>query len=402
MASAFSAETPRIAHAQGSSSPLSGPRPARWRPNLMDGCYAREMLLPMTLGLIVLMLALAGNFVYWAINSVVNQGMPISPVVRLFLLASPGFAIQGVPAGVILAVCLVLNRAVRDNEVIALRAGGASLTRIVAPFLVMAALASVADWFIVEKVAPITNDLAEKSLARIMLRPSVALIESDKYFRVGQFYFYVGSVQGHGPGAILQNVMIYERDSSRYSSLVPATFPIVRLAALGQEDPVGSGKWRFDHVIQHVYNPDGTQLSEASVDRVYIDVGQDIQTYWAEQKQPFSMTSDELSREIKDLSNAAFDAGQLNALRVDYYRRFALPAACLVMALVAAPLSLRFARHGSFAGLVSAFLLAFLWQGFDGWFRALGIAGRMPPLAAAWTTNALFVFAGCLLLALER
>jgi len=114
------------------------------------------------------------------------------------------------------------------------------------------------------------------------------------------------------------------------------------------------------------------------------------------------MTSDELSREIKDLSNAAFDAGQLNALRVDYYRRFALPAACLVMALVAAPLSLRFARHGSFAGLVSAFLLAFLWQGFDGWFRALGIAGRLPPLGAAWATNALFVGAGCLLLALER
>ena len=44
--------------------------------------------------------------------------------------------------------------------------------------------------------------------------------------------------------------------------------------------------------------------------------------------------------------------------------------------------------------LVAAFLLAFLWQGFDGWFRALGIAGYMPPIVAAWATDALFLVVG--------
>jgi lipopolysaccharide export LptBFGC system permease protein LptF len=92
------------------------------------------MLLPMSSGLIVLIVVMAGNFVYWAINSIINHGMSVTPVLRLFLLAAPGFAVQGIPAGVILAVCLVLNRAVRDNEIIALRVGGASLPRIIAPF----------------------------------------------------------------------------------------------------------------------------------------------------------------------------------------------------------------------------------------------------------------------------
>ena len=194
-----------------------------WRYNALDSCYAREMLLPMSLGLIVLMLVLAGNFTYWAINAIVNQNLQIKAVLRLFLLAMPGFAVQGIPAGVILAVCLVLNRAVRDNEILALRGGGASLVRIIAPFLAMAAIASAIDWFLVEKIAPKTNAAAEKSLAKLMAQQVAPLIESDRYFHVGDYWFYVGAAQN----GVLSRVMIYERRQTSYSSLVPTTFPLV-------------------------------------------------------------------------------------------------------------------------------------------------------------------------------
>jgi lipopolysaccharide export system permease protein len=369
-----------------------------FRPIACDWCYAREMLLPMSIGMIVIMLAFAGNFVYWAINSIVNRGMSIAPVVRMFILAMPGFAVQGIPAGVILAVCLVLNRAVRDNEVIALRVGGASLPRIVMPFLLMSLLASVGDWLLVEKVAPVTNDMAEKELLRLMARSAVPLIESDKYFRAGQYYFYVESVEN----GVLHNVMVYERGSSTYGAFVPQTFPIVRLARVAHEDAKVPGRWIFEDVVQHIYNADGSQLSEARAKVVKLDVGQQLKTYWTDEKQPFSMTSDELSQRIKDLDNAAYDPSRLQQLRVDYYRRYALPLACFVMALVAAPLALRFARQGSFAGLVLAFVLAFLWQGFDGWLRALGIAGYLPPVVAAGATDALFILVGATLLWRER
>lgn len=369
-----------------------------FRPIACDWCYAREMLLPMSIGVIVIVLALAGNFVYWAINSIVNRGMSIEPVVRMFLLALPGFAIQGIPAGVILAVCLVLNRAVRDNEVIALRVGGASLPRIMAPFLLMSLLASVADYVLVEKIAPRTNDMAEKELLKLMARSAVPLIESDRYFRAGKYYFYVERVEK----GVLHNVMIYERGSGTYSSFVPQTFPIVRLARTAREDPKSSTRWIFKDVTQHIYNANGSQLSEGWAAVVKLDVGKQLKTYWGDQKQPFSMTSDELSQQIRDLDNAAYDPNRLQQLRVDYYRRYALPLACFVMALVAAPLAMRFARQGSFAGLVLAFVLAFIWQGFDGWFRALGIAGYLTPPVAAGLTNALFIAVGVVLLWRER
>jgi lipopolysaccharide export LptBFGC system permease protein LptF len=364
-----------------------------FRLNALDGCYAKEMLMPMSLGLIVLVLVMAGNFVYWAINSIVNQGMSVAPVLKLFFLAAPGFAVQGIPG-----VCLVLNRAVRDNEILALRAGGASLPRIVMPFLVMALLASLCDWLIVEKVAPKTNDMASKSLARLMSQSAVPLIDNDRYFRAGRYYFYVGTAER----GVLHQVMIYQRDASQYSSFVPATYPLVILAGTAKENPKKKGEWILTNVITHTYNADGTQLNESRADTYRINVEQDLTTYFGEQKQAFQMTGDELTSKIADLKNAAFDAGQLNALQVDYWRRFSLPGACFVMALCAAPLALKYARHGSFAGLVAAFLLAFLWQGFDGWLRALGIAGYLQPLVAAWGTNALFLVAGAILLVRER
>jgi len=374
------------------------PRGSFFRLHALDFSYAREMIVPMSLGLIVLVLVLAGNFVYWAINSIVNQGMSVLPILKLFILAAPGFAVQGIPAGTILGVCLVLNRAVRDNEILALRAGGASLPRIVAPFLFMALLTSVFDYVIVEHVAPITTDRAEKTLARLMSQNAAPFIDSDRYFRAGPYQFYVGrAVNGN-----LENVMIYQRADAKYTNFAPTVYPVVMVAQTAHENSQHKGQWILDRVIVNTFDDKGQFQSGTQSPRMILNIEQSLNNYFGQQKQPFSMTGDELSQKISALKNAAVDAGQLNTLMVDYWRRLALPSACFVMALVAAPLALKYARHGSFAGLVAAFLLAFLWQGFDGWFRALGIAGYLQPLVAAWATNALFFVAGAILLVRER
>ena len=374
------------------------PRGSFFRLHALDFAYAREMLLPMSLGVIVLVLVMAGNFVYWAINSVVNQGMGLLPVLKLFLLAAPGFAVQGIPAGTILGVCLVLNRAVRDNEVLALRAGGASLPRIVAPFLVMALLTSVIDYGLVEHVAPITNDRAQTSLAHLMSQNAAPMIDSDRYFRAGPYYFYVGTAQN---GA-LSNVMIYQRAENKYSAFAPVTYPIVIIARTAHENPRKKGQWLLEGCVTHSYADNGAQQSQWMSPEIKINIEQELNNFLGDQKSPVSMTGDELTQKINALKNTAVDQGQLNTLMVDYWRRFALPSACFVMALVAAPLALKYARHGSFAGLVAAFLLAFLWQGFDGWFRALAIAGYLAPLVAAMATNAMFLVVGAFLLVRQR
>ncbi len=388
--------------------PAARPRPTfktrrSWAIHLWDLAYAREMLVPMCLGMMALVLALAGNFVYWALNSIIGQGMSAAPILKLFVLAAPGFAVQGIPVGVILAVCLVLNRAVRDNEIIALRSSGASMGRIVAPFMVMALFASLFNWLMIEKIIPRTNEMASKTMMTLMSRAAIPLMQADKYFRVGPYYFYVRDVDSNTK--VLSDVMIYEHaGSGPMASIAMTPFPTVYLAKSAHENPKVPNQWILTDVFTHFYDEKGIERLFKHEERVTLNLGRDISTYWGDDKEPFAMTSDELAQRIKDLSQAAYDQNRVNSMRVDYYRRSALAVASLMMAWVAAPMALRFARHGSFAGLVLAFGLAFFYQGFEGWFRALGIAypDRFPALMAAWLTNVIFLFLGGLLLWRER
>ena len=369
-----------------------------WRITASDRAYAREMLTPILLGVLVIVLVLSANFVYAGIDSVINKGVSFTIILRLFLLSIPGFSIQGVAVGVILGVCLILSRAVRDNEVMALRAGGASVVRILMPFWFMAIAASFGVYGLLEYVTPKTNLLVKKTFQKLLHVSATQLIEGDKYFRVGSYTFYVQDVQDN----ILRNVMIYERNTGAFTSLAPATYPSVIIAREAHEDPQKPNRWILRDVMTHHYNDDGSYAKGSRSNEVAIDVGQELSSLWAEDKTPFEMTTDEMTTQIEALESAAYDPRKVREKKVKLYRRTSMPAACFVMALLAAPLSLKFARHGSFAGLVCAFGLAFLYQALDSFFSALGTAGRLEPMIAAWSTNAILVFFGLILLWRER
>ncbi|MFQ6096599.1 MAG: LptF/LptG family permease, partial [Armatimonadota bacterium] len=67
-------------------------------------------------------------------------------------------------------------------------------------------------------------------------------------------------------------------------------------------------------------------------------------------------------------------------------------------ALIGVPLSQRFARSGSFAGILVAIVLVFLYNGVMSWTKALSLGGALHPLVAAHLQNVLFGGLGIYLL----
>ena len=92
----------------------------------------------------------------------------------------------------------------------------------------------------------------------------------------------------------------------------------------------------------------------------------------------------------------ALEAGGLDAqrMRVRLQFKYSMPLACLVFALVAAPLGARYARFGSFAGIVVSIIIVFLYNGVRSWGLAFGLVGELDPIAAAWAQNVIFGVVG--------
>jgi lipopolysaccharide export LptBFGC system permease protein LptF len=124
-----------------------------------------------------------------------------------------------------------------------------------------------------------------------------------------------------------------------------------------------------------------------------------LQNYYAEKRTPLEMSANELVALARTLE----ETGQSSQrLRVHLAFKYSIPAACLVLALIAAPLADRFAHLGSFAGLVVAIGLVFLYNGVRSWGLALGLAGVLPPAVAGWAQNVIFGGLGLALLIRHR
>ena len=83
-----------------------------------------------------------------------------------------------------------------------------------------------------------------------------------------------------------------------------------------------------------------------------------------------------------------------SAYLTHWHYRWALPLTCLVTVLLAAPLSIHFARRGAGSGIFLAIVLSMLMLFISSITLALGEAAVVPPLLAAWLPNIVFSLLG--------
>ena len=102
-------------------------------------------------------------------------------------------------------------------------------------------------------------------------------------------------------------------------------------------------------------------------------------------------------REYLRLNND-FTHALLAPYRTYFHYRWALPWACLVTVLIAAPLGVVYSRRSVLVGVASSIFIFFLILFLDNLFRALGRGDRLPAFWAAWTPELLFAFVGLILL----
>ncbi len=322
------------------------------------------------------------------IDDLVEKKAAISDALLFFAFKTPQIIFVSLPLAVLLACTLSLLFLSRSNEIVALRACGASIYRIVAPILIAVFLIGGASFLANEYIVPYTNRQMNHIWdVRIKKIPPRGYNRTDKvWFRSENNTIW--NITHLDPFRDkLSGVTIFRLDeNNRLVQQIDADY-----VEWNNEEK----RWIFKQGLIYHFGQSG-EFRQEQFQEAYFPILVRPADFKRTGKFPEEMNYVELTDYIRILQINGVDT---TSYVVDKWGKLSSPLIVFVLALVGIPFSLRPNRSGGLAlGVamaigIGAIYLVFFYAGLS-----LGHAGRLPPILAAWGPNALFLAMGCYML----
>ncbi|HEY3298864.1 MAG TPA: LptF/LptG family permease [Armatimonadota bacterium] len=353
---------------------------------LLDRYVLKEMISPFLISVCAFIWMFVGDMLFQNIKLILERQVPFILVLKVLALKIPWALGYAIPVAILFSTALAVNRLARDTEITAIRMSGTPVMRIFLPILFVGLCTSLLTYWIGEKVTPRAEREFRKTMWLIIGLNSAPTIQENVYFTSQGYHFYVEKVDRSIPKQVkLKNVLIYETPAlHNYPMLITAK------SATNQNNV-----WTLTDGVTHKLGADGLTEYELKFGEMTLDLKQAMQDLWDTQKTSEEMSAKELQKQI-----SIFGAGgqEVTRMSVDWHLKLSIPLACLVFALCAAPLSLRFAKFGGYSGLFLSIIIMFLYRINQVWGQILGLSGKLPPFLAGWSQNIIFALIGLYLI----
>ena len=322
---------------------------------------------------------------------VVRNSAPVPSVAEIFFFTVPVALIYTLPMGVLVGVLIGLSRLAADSEITAMRASGIGVWN----FLRILSIFVLAAWLLALINGIYLAPLSEAALGRLQdrLKTSQASFEiQPRVFYEGfpKLVLYVQDVKSAQGAAIWKGVFI--------ADISTPGAPRITLAQQGilvSEGP--------DTLHLHLSNGSTHETDPREPEHYQISTFEQTDI-------PIQLTSSDKQSDQEPSPVAELPTFQLStaAKKVDpiarrwyyieFHRRFALPSACLVLALVGIPLGLSSKKGGKSSGFVLTILLVFAYYSVSLIGVSLARQGKISPALGGWLANIVFFLAGSFLL----
>ena len=301
-------------------------------------------------------------------------------IARYFLYKLPLVITQVTPVAVLAGGLVGLGLLARQNEFIAMRACGVSIWQVVAPLVVVAAGISLLVLVWNETVVPYSARQSH-------------LVENLEIRKKGVARIFAGKeVWFHGRAGFYNIDRVSPRRRALYGLTVYQLTPDFRpWRTIEAESANWDGnQWQLVGVRTREFGPDGVREVPRLPDGFALP--ESLEEFRAVSVEAEELSYGTLRRQIEDLQRKGVDTSES---WVDLHLKLALPAASLMMILIAAPMAAAGGRVGSIAGSMAVgFVIGFGYFVVVAFARALGQAGMLPPAIAAWAGNAVFALVG--------
>ena len=124
----------------------------------------KSYLGPMFLTFFIVMFILLMNFLWRYIDELVGKGLPMSVIIELLFYATSTLMPLGLPLATLLAAIMTMGNLGENNELLALKAAGISLPKILRPLVVVAACMATASFFVANNFVPYSFEKMQEIL----------------------------------------------------------------------------------------------------------------------------------------------------------------------------------------------------------------------------------------------
>lgn len=351
----------------------------------LDRFILRELMAPFFFGIMAFSVILvAGSLLFRIADLVIQRGVSIGIVMRLFLYYLPRIVAMTIPMSCLLAALLGFGKLSANSELVALKSAGLSFQRIVRPVVVISLFISIFAFMINESLVPMSERAAANVMAYEVFKESPPVFKEKVFLREGS------------DGALKRVIYInkLELRTGRMSDIVIEEFEnsrLVRLIAARSGEWINGSWWIKDGDVYEIVTETGKVGRLFKFDRQALTLNLNPADMRSSSDDPDLMTITELYRAIKTNETLGGDNGKLWMI---FNMRISVPWACVVLALVGAAFGSRPQRTNSSVGLGVSVIIVFVYYVILSFAQSLGEAGYMPPLIAAWLANVIFLAIG--------
>jgi lipopolysaccharide export system permease protein len=355
---------------------------------ILRNYFLKEFIGPLFLALGVLTFVMVlGNLVKIA-DLVINKGVDIYSVLKLFLLMIPYLLTYTLPIASLTAVLLSLGRLSSDNEIVAIRTSGVNLFTLILPLLVLGLILSLLLVVFNDRVIPYAHFATRKTLIEVGIKNPTAALEPGVF--INSFEKYVLFIYRIEDNKLI-NVRIYEPQEGKPTRTIVAkrgefiSIPqknIVKLKLIDgtsdepdPENPTNFYKLNFKTYFMTL------NLTQA---RNKDDI----------EKKPKDMTIQELKKEIIKLKQGGIDP---TPLVTEINEKISLAFSCLVFVLLGSSVAIITRRREKSINFGIAFITVGVYYLLLIGSEALSLQGYINPKIAMWIPNIVFGIIGLIL-----
>lgn len=352
---------------------------------ILDRYLLREFITYLGLGLLGFICIFSVVDVIDKIDVFLDHHAPGALIARYYLYRTPEVVVQVLPVALLLATFLALGQLNKYGELTAMRSGGLSLMRILAPVFLVAGGSVLVSLALGELVVPVVNRerdrIYEEQIQRLSKGPATERVDVTYLGSGGRIYFMRLYVV---PERRMHEVSVQQ---FRRGKLV------MRIDAA--EASWDGRRWVFSSGYLRTFREDEERARP--FDRIAVPgIAEPPENFARESWRPDQMNFFDLRAHIVKLR--ASGARVANYL-VDLHMKLAFPLINLIIIMIGAPVATRLRATSAALGFGLSVTISFAYYAFMQSGKALGHNGALPPYLAAWLGDIVFGGVGVVMLA---